>query len=163
MNIQEFNMQEESNDNLSRSSQTSQISNQFDKDEDNPVIDNKMEKTSDLDDLDDLGDLDDKLKSKELPNTKNINREIHMFKHPRKKGKLFDTVISGIVFGTKEENKTFMSSIKKRFGIGGCQKKMEDIDKNYPVFVFTGDLRTKITKILVEEYKYDSKLIKNHG
>jgi translation initiation factor 1 (eIF-1/SUI1) len=72
-------------------------------------------------------------------------------------------VISGLQFETKETTKAFITSIKKKFGIGGCQKTMEDIDKENPVYVFTGDLRDKIIKILVEDYKYDPKLIKKHG
>jgi translation initiation factor 1 (eIF-1/SUI1) len=92
---------------------------------------------------------------------KMMNKEIHMYKQAR--GRHSDTVISGLKFETKEMTKTFISSIKKKFGIGGCQKMMEDIDKVNQVFVFTGDLRDKIIKILVEEYKYDLKLIKKHG
>lgn len=84
-----------------------------------------------------------------------------MYKQAR--GRHCDTVISGLKFETKDMTKIFISSIKKKFGIGGCQKIMEDIDKTNQVFVFTGDLRDKIIKILVEDYKYDSKLIKKHG
>ncbi len=99
--------------------------------------------------------------NQEQTDTKTINKEIHMYKQARKRS--CDTVISGLKFNTKEMTKTFMSTIKKKFGIGGCQKTMDDIDKENPVFVFTGDLRDKIIKILVEDYKYDSKLIKKHG
>lgn len=99
--------------------------------------------------------------NQEQPDTKTINAEIHMYKQAR--GRRCDTVISGLEFETKDMAKTFISSIKKKFGIGGCQKTMEDIDKHNLVFVFTGDLRDKIIKILVEDYKYDFKLIKKHG
>jgi translation initiation factor 1 (eIF-1/SUI1) len=97
----------------------------------------------------------------EVPETKAIDRDIHMYKQAR--GRNTDTVISGLKFESKEEAKLFVSSIKKKFGIGGCQKMMEDMDKDNPVFVFTGDLRDKIIKILVEDYKYDPKTIKKHG
>jgi translation initiation factor 1 (eIF-1/SUI1) len=103
----------------------------------------------------------DDIFTQEQTNTKTINNEIHMYKQAR--GRHCDTVISGLKFETKEETKTFISTIKKKFGIGGCQKLMEDINKDEPVFVFTGDLRDKIIKILVEVYNYDSKLIKKHG
>ena len=93
--------------------------------------------------------------------TESINKEIHMYKHAR--GRRSDTIISGLDFETKDKVKIFISTIKKKFGIGGCQKMMEDMDKDKPVFVFTGDLRDKIIKILVEDYKFDSKLIKKHG
>ena len=103
----------------------------------------------------------DDILNQEPADSKTINKEIHMYKQAR--GRHCDTVISGLQFETKDMTKTFISSIKKKFGIGGCQKTMDDIDKTNQVFVFTGDLRDKIIKILVEDYKYDSKLIKKHG
>ena len=99
--------------------------------------------------------------NEESYDTESINKEIHMYKHAR--GRRSDTIISGLEFETKDKAKTFISSIKKKFGIGGCQKMIEDMDKDKPVFVFTGDLRDKIIKILVDDYKYDPKLIKKHG
>jgi translation initiation factor 1 (eIF-1/SUI1) len=99
--------------------------------------------------------------NEEYRDAESINKEIHMYKHAR--GRRSDTIISGLEFETKEKVKLFISTIKKKFGIGGCQKMIEDMDKDKPVFVFTGDLRDKIIKILVEDYKYDLKLIKKHG
>ena len=96
-----------------------------------------------------------------ITDSKSINKEIHMYKQAR--GRRSNTIISGLEFETKDEAKTFILTIKKKFGIGGCHKMMEDMDKDKPVFVFTGDLRDKIIKILVENYKYDSKIIKKHG
>lgn len=87
--------------------------------------------------------------------------EIHMYKKAR--GRNTDTEIVGLVFKSKENAKTFISSIKRKFGIGGCQKMIEELDKNNPVFVFTGDFRDKITKILVDDYKCDPKVIKKFG
>ncbi len=104
---------------------------------------------------------DDSIQNQECIDTNSINNEIHMYKQAR--GRRSDTIISGLQFKTKDESKSFILNIKKKFGIGGCQKMMEDMDKDFPVFVFTGDLRNKIIKILVETYKYDSKLIKKHG
>lgn len=104
---------------------------------------------------------DDNMQNKEYTDTNSINNEIHMYKQAR--GRRSDTIISGLQFKTKDESKSFILNIKKKFGIGGCQKMMEDMDKDFPVFVFTGDLRDKIIKILVENHKCDPKLIKKHG
>lgn len=87
--------------------------------------------------------------------------EIHMYKQAR--GRNTDSVIVGLKFNTKDNAKIFLSSIKKKFGINGCQKTMEDMDKENPVFVFTGDFRDKITKILVDEYNVDPSAIKKFG
>lgn len=87
--------------------------------------------------------------------------EIHMYKQSR--GKNTDTIIVGIIFNSKDSVKTFISSIKQKFGIGGCQKKMEDMDKINPVLVFTGDFRDKITTILVSNYNVDPSAIKKFG
>ena len=87
--------------------------------------------------------------------------EIHMYKQAR--GRNTDSVIVGLIFKSKDNAKTFITSIKRKFGISGCQKTMEDLDKENPVFVFTGDFRDKISKILVEEYKCDPKVIKKFG
>lgn len=105
--------------------------------------------------------INENITGQEYNETKTMDREIHMYKQAR--GRNTDTIISGLSFSSKDEVKKFVSYIKKKFGIGGCQKMMEDMDKDEPVFVFTGDLRDKIIKILVDEYKYDSKLIKKHG
>ena len=104
---------------------------------------------------------DDTMQNQECTDTNSINNEIHMYKQAR--GRRSDTIISGLQFKTKDEAKAFILNIKKKFGIGGCQKMMEDMDKDAPVFVFTGDLRDKIIKILVESHKCDPKLIKKHG
>jgi translation initiation factor 1 (eIF-1/SUI1) len=109
----------------------------------------------------DNNEKDDSIQHQECIDTNSINNEIHMYKQAR--GRRSDTIISGLQFKTKDEAKAFILNIKKKFGIGGCQKMMEDMDKDFPVFVFTGDLRDKIIKILVESYKYDPKLIKKHG
>jgi translation initiation factor 1 (eIF-1/SUI1) len=84
-----------------------------------------------------------------------------MYKQSR--GRHFDTIISGLEFKTKEETKTFISVIKKKFGIGGCQKILDHIDNNNMVFVFTGDSRDKIIKILVDCYNYNITSIIKHG
>lgn len=87
--------------------------------------------------------------------------EIHMYKQAR--GRNTDTVIVGLLFNSKDNSKSFVSSIKRKFGIGGCQKIMEEMDKENPVFIFTGDNRDKIIKVLVENYKCDISAIKKFG
>jgi len=101
------------------------------------------------------------LLTNEKSNIQTFNTEIHLYKQAR--GRHCDTIISGLQFETKDMAKIFVSSIKKKFGIGGCCKKIEEIDNTNPVFVFTGDLRDKIIKILIDDYKYDSKMIKKYG
>ena len=87
--------------------------------------------------------------------------EIHMYKQAR--GRNTDIIIVGLLFNNKDNSKIFISSIKKKFGISGCQKMMDDMDKENPVFVFTGDFRDKIIKFLVEKYNCDTGAIKKFG
>lgn len=92
----------------------------------------------------------------------NYDNQIHIHKHQRGTRKC-DTIIQGLIFSNKSEGKEFISKIKKKLGIGGCQKMMEVIDKDNMVFVFTGDYRNKIKKILIEDYNKDEDFIKYHG
>jgi RNase H-fold protein (predicted Holliday junction resolvase) len=87
--------------------------------------------------------------------------EIHMYKQAR--GRNTDTIIVGLKFNNEKNAKSFISSTKKRFGISGCQKMIESLDKENPVFVFTGDLRDKIINTLVDDYKCIRKAIKKFG
>lgn len=87
--------------------------------------------------------------------------EIHMYKQAR--GRNTDTIIVGLKFNNEKNAKNFMSSTKKKFGINGCKKMMETLDKENPVFVFTGDLRDKIINLLVDDYKCVRKAIKKFG
>lgn len=91
-----------------------------------------------------------------------IDLEIHMYKQPRG-GKKSDTIITGLVFNNKDENKQFLTMCKKKFGSGGCLKEMPELYKKGLVFVFTGDLRDKIKNLLVNEYGKNKDLIKMHG
>lgn len=111
--------------------------------------------------MEDNNNLEENMLNETQLDTQTLNKEIHMYKHSR--GRRCDTIISGLEFQSKEETKTFLSFIKKKFGIGGCQKELADIDKDNQVLVFTGDLRDKIIKILVSDYKVDPTLIKKHG
>ena len=45
-----------------------------------------------------------------------------------------------------------METIKKKFGVNGSIKKMEDIDPVNDVFQFTGDHGIKIKDVLIKDY-----------
>ena len=62
--------------------------------------------------------------------------EIHLYKQAR--GRCTDTVIVGLSFNNKDNSKIFVSSIKKKFGITGCQKMMDDMDKENPTPIKIG-------------------------
>lgn len=91
----------------------------------------------------------------------NLDHEIHIYKQSR--GKKIDLIITGLEFSNKDATKTFMSVVKKKFGVGGCHKKMPELDKDKPVFVFTGDLTQKIKTLLISDYGKSDNLIKIHG
>ena len=89
------------------------------------------------------------------------DNEIHIYKQSR--GRKSDTIISGLIFENKDDTKLFLSSCKKKFGIGGCHKMLLEINKDMMVFVFTGDMREKIKKLLINDYSKNEDLIKVHG
>jgi translation initiation factor 1 (eIF-1/SUI1) len=93
--------------------------------------------------------------------------EIHIYKQKRG-GRKYDTIIQGLKLSSDEEtNKTeskkFISFIKKKFGKGGCQKMLEDFDKDEPVFIFQGDIQDKITEIIITNYGKPESNIILHG
>ena len=90
-----------------------------------------------------------------------VTTDIHI--HVQKRGKNFDTIISGLKFASGSEIKAFVSKIKKKYGVGGCNKQINELGKISSIFVFTGDCREKIQKLLIEEYKYSKSMIKIHG
>jgi translation initiation factor 1 (eIF-1/SUI1) len=93
----------------------------------------------------------------------NIDQEIHIYKQSRGKGKKIDSIVVGLEFPNKDESKIFLSSVKKKFGAGGCQKEMAELSKDKLVFVFTGDLTDKLKILLVNNYGKNIDLIKIHG
>ena len=94
----------------------------------------------------------------------NLNYDNEIIIHKQLRGsKKCDTIIQGLIFNTKEENKEFISKIKRKLGIGGCQKMIEDVDKKNLVFIFTGDYRDKIKDILIQEYGKIDEFIKYQG
>lgn len=94
-------------------------------------------------------------------NTKYDN-EIHIYKHARN-GKKCTTIIKGLNFTEKIDIKNFLSKIKKKFGIAGCQKILTNVDETSEVFVFSGDYREKIKTLLIESYNKEDDFIKIHG
>ena len=87
--------------------------------------------------------------------------KIHI--HKQLRGRKCMSIIQGLSFNSKEESKTFLSTITKKFGIGGCLKKLDNIDESNEVFVFTGDCREKLKELLVSDYSKTSDNIILHG
>jgi len=92
----------------------------------------------------------------------NLNSDIHIYVQQRGTKKS-DTIIKGLFFANKIESKAFLSSIKKKFGINGCIKKMEDIDSMNDVFQFSGDYGIKIKDVLIKDYSKKEENFKLHG
>ena len=91
-----------------------------------------------------------------------FNNVIHIY--VKQRGNRFrDTIISGLIFPTKEEAKIFLTTIKKKFGINGSIKMMEDIDDKNEVFIFTGDYSEKIKEYLITNHGKVEDLITIHG
>jgi translation initiation factor 1 (eIF-1/SUI1) len=95
-------------------------------------------------------------------NNTNSTSEIHIYVHQRGTRKA-DTIIKGLEFADKDENKKFLSSIKQTFGINGCIKMIDEIDPVNKVFSFTGNYGEKIKNELVKKYNKDEDLITIHG
>ena len=57
----------------------------------------------------------------------------------------------------------YLKTIKKKLGIGGCLKKMEDYDEKNDVFLFTGEYSEKIKDYLVKNCNKNEDFIKFHG
>jgi len=87
--------------------------------------------------------------------------EIHLHRISRGTRKC-DVIIQGLIFKTDEESKEFMKLVKK-IGISGSHKIVEDYDKTNKVYVFSGDKRDEIVKILTEKFNRDEEFIKFHG
>jgi len=83
--------------------------------------------------------------------------KITMYKVVR--GRKSDIIIKGLVFKTAEENKKFITTISSKFGIGGCLKINEEYDKTNKVFVFTGDKREEIKKIIISQFNIEPEFI----
>lgn len=89
------------------------------------------------------------------------SNEIHLHRVSRGTRKC-DVIIQGLIFKNEEESKEFMKLVKK-IGICGCHKIIEDYDKINKVYVFSGDKRNDIVKILIEKFNRDEEFIKYHG
>ena len=99
-------------------------------------------------------------------NTNNFDvdfgEDIHIHKYIRN-AKKCTTIISGLEFKDPKDVKDFLTKVKVKFGIGGCQKTVEEISSKNLVYVFMGDYREKIKQFLVKEYNKDESCIKIHG
>lgn len=98
------------------------------------------------------------------------SNEIHLHRVSRGTRKC-DIIIKGLIFKTKkdekgniiDESKEFIKLVTKKFGICGCYKIVEEYDEKNKVYVFSGDKRDDIVKILVEKYNRDAEFIIYHG
>ena len=99
-------------------------------------------------------------KSNEIEN--NLSSDIHIFVQQRGTKKA-DTLIKGLFFNELQESKVFLSNIKKKFGINGCIKKIEELDPDNDIFQFTGDYSEKIKDILIKNYSKKEENIRLHG
>lgn len=77
--------------------------------------------------------------------------------------KKHQTIVQGLKFNNAEESKEFLKTIKKKLGIGGCLKKMEDYDTKNEIFLFTGEYSEKIKDYLVNNCNKNEDFIKFHG
>jgi translation initiation factor 1 (eIF-1/SUI1) len=91
-----------------------------------------------------------------------FNSDIHIYVQQRGTKKA-DTLIKGLFFSELQESKAFLSHIKKKFGINGCIKKMEELDPVKDIFQFSGDYSEKIKDVLIKNYSKNEEDIKLHG
>jgi len=91
-----------------------------------------------------------------------FNSDIHIYVQQRGTKKA-DTLIKGLFFNELQESKAFLSHIKKKFGINGCIKKMEELDPVNDIFQFSGDYSEKIKDVLIKNYSKNEEDIKLHG
>jgi len=95
-------------------------------------------------------------------NDNNFNDNIHIYKQIRNARKC-QTIINGLTFKNPQDEKEFLSKVTKKFGIGGCKKKVEEINSHNLVYVFMGDYRDKIKQFLIKEYNKEDSCISIHG
>jgi len=92
----------------------------------------------------------------------NFNSVIHIYVQQRGTKKA-DTLIKGLFFTELQQSKAFLSHIKKKFGINGCIKKIEELDPVNDIFQFSGDYSEKIKDVLIINYSKNEEDIKLHG
>jgi translation initiation factor SUI1 len=92
----------------------------------------------------------------------NLGTDIHIYVQQRGTKKA-DTLIKGLFFNESHESKAFLSIIKKKFGINGCIKKLEEIDPVNDIFQFSGDYSEKIKDVLIKNYSKREENIRLHG
>jgi translation initiation factor 1 (eIF-1/SUI1) len=92
----------------------------------------------------------------------NLYSDIHIYVQQRGTKKA-DTLIKGLFFHEQQESKNFLSHIKKKFGINGCIKKIEELDPVNDIFQFSGDYSEKIRDVLIKNYSKNEENIRLHG
>jgi len=92
----------------------------------------------------------------------NFSSDINIYVQQRGTKKA-DTLIKGLFFTELQESKNFLSHIKKKFGINGCIKKIEELDPVNDIFQFSGDYSEKIKDVLIINYSKREENIRLHG
>ncbi len=94
-------------------------------------------------------------------NTEILNEAIDIYFHKiRNKN---TTVIDGLIFKETKDKKTFITSIKKKFGITGYETKIDSINSEKDVIVFSGNIKDKIKTELIKTYGKNEDNITVHG
>lgn len=92
-----------------------------------------------------------------------IATEIHIHKVPRRnKANRFDTIIIGLFPLGKDRVKKILSQISSDLGVGGCIKKVKDMNED-PVLYISGDNTEKIKNILMKELGKSEEFFHTHS
>lgn len=99
----------------------------------------------------------------ELDNELNsfFNEDIHL--HYKQRGKKCQTLLVGLLLNDKDEIKTFLSTIKKKFNVSGSHKEIKDLDSANKVFEFAGDIRNGLKEYLINVLNKNEENIRIHG
>ena len=97
----------------------------------------------------------------DLNNNSFFNDEIHIYKQKNKNK--HSIIVSGLTFKKNDEYNDFLKNVKKKFGIGGCHKIVENISLDIKCFIFNGNYEDKIKDYIIKELKIDEDIIKIHG
>ncbi len=85
-----------------------------------------------------------------------MEKEIHIYKVLNKKrANHYNAVIQGLSYLGKDKIKELLSKIKKKFGVGGFYKIIEDIDDKEECLFFSGNYAEKIMDFLIKELDRD--------
>lgn len=90
-----------------------------------------------------------------------LNENIHL--HYKQRGKKCQTILVGLLFDKKDEIKSFLSIIKKKFNVSGSHKEIRELDNANKVFEFAGDIRDGLKDYMINVLNKNEENIKIHG